>query len=295
MENVVDLDLRQVRYFVVVADHRHFGRAATALRVAQPSLSRQIRRLEQQLGARLFDRNTQGTRLTEAGEVFLPAAKALLRSASRAAGQTRAAAQPSRITIGYTMGVIVTAAALEMRRQHPDADVQVVHVGWDQARDALLQHRVDALVTRLPFPTDQLHVTVLYDEPRVLLVPLTHRLAGKESITLDDIADEPMPRIRDSDPSWSAFWRVDPRPDGRRAPDGPFIEALEDKFEVIAAGQAVAIIAGSHGTAMRPDLTTIPIEGVEPSHVVVACRADDRSRLVADFRKLAGSHMTAPA
>ena len=295
MENVVDLDLRQVRYFVVVADHRHFGRAATALRVAQPSLSRQIRRLEQQLGARLFDRNTQGTRLTEAGEVFLPAAKALLRSASRAAGQTRAAAQPSRITIGYTMGVIVTAAALEMRRQHPDADVQVVHVGWDQARDALLQHRVDALVTRLPFPTDQLHVTVLYDEPRVLVVPRTHRLAGKESITLDDIADEPMPRVRNSDPAWSAYWRVEPRPDGRRAPDGPFIDALEDKFEVIAAGQAVAITAGAHGVALRPDLTTIPLEGVEPSHVVVATRADDRSRLVAAFRKLAGAHITAPA
>ena len=295
MENVVDLDLRQVRYFVVVADHRHFGRAATALRVAQPSLSRQIRRLEQQLGARLFDRNTQGTRLTEAGEVFLPAAKALLRSASRAAGQTRAAAQPSRITIGYTMGVIVTAAALEMRRQHPDADVQVVHVGWDQARDALLQHRVDALVTRLPFPTDQLHVTVLYDEPRVLVVPRTHRLAGKESITLDDIADEPMPRVRNSDPAWSGYWRVAPRPDGRRAPDGPFIDALEDKFEVIAAGQAVAITAGAHGVALRPDLTTIPLEGVEPSHVVVATRADDRSRLVAAFRKLAGAHITAPA
>lgn len=55
----------------------------------------------------------------------------------------------------------------------------------------------------------------------------------------------------------------------------------------------MAIIAGSHGTAMRPDLTTIPIQGVEPSHVVVACRADDRSRLVATFRKIAGAHMTA--
>jgi DNA-binding transcriptional LysR family regulator len=290
----VDVDLRLVRYFVAVADHQHFGRAATALRVAQPSLSRQIRRLEQQLGARLLDRTPQGTRLTEAGEVFLPAAKALLRSAARAAAQTRAAAQPSRITIGYTMGVIVTPAVLEMRREHPDADVQVMHVAWDQARNALLDNRVDALVTRLPFPTDQLHVTVLYDEPRVLVVPRYHRLAGKESITLDDIADEPMPRVRDSDPAWNAFWRVDPRPDGRRAPDGPFIDALEDKFEVIAAGQAVAITAGSHGVALRPDLTTIPLEGVEPSHVVVACRADDRSRLVAAFRKLAERHITAP-
>jgi DNA-binding transcriptional LysR family regulator len=292
----VDLDLRLVRYFVVVADHRHFGRAATALRVAQPSLSRQIRRLEQQLGARLLDRTPQGSRLTEAGEVFLPTAKALLRSAARAAAQTRAAAQPSRITIGYTTGLIVTAAARELRRQQPDADVHTVHLEWNAARQSLLDHRVDAVVTRLPFPTDQLHVTVLYDEPRVLVVPLDHRLAGKESITLDDIADEPMPRIRDSDPTWSAFWRVDPRPDGRRAPDGPFIDALEDKFEVIAAGQAVAITAGgSQISALRPDLTTIPLEGVEPSHVVVASRADDRNRLVAAFRKLAGSHMTAPA
>ena len=217
----VDVDLRLVRYFVTVADHRHFGRAATALRVAQPSLSRQIRLLEQQLGARLRDRTPQGSRLTEAGEVFLPAAKALLRSAARAAAETRAAAQPSRITIGYTAGLIVTPVVLEMRREHPDADVQVMHLACDKARNALLDHRVDAVVTRLPFPTDQLHVTVLYEEPLVFVVPLTHRLAGKESITLDDIADEPMPRIRDSDPAWSAFWRVDPRPDGRRAPGGP--------------------------------------------------------------------------
>jgi DNA-binding transcriptional LysR family regulator len=295
MDDVVDLDLRLVRYFVVVADHRHFGRAASALRVAQPSLSRQIRRLEQQLGARLLDRTPQGTQLTAAGEAFLPSAKALLRSASRAAAQTRAAAQPSRITVGYTTGLIVTPAVRELRRQHPDADVHVVHLDWNVARESLLDHRVDAVVTRLPFPTDHLHVTILYDEPRVLVVPVDHRLAGKESITLDDIADEPMPRIRNSDPAWSAYWRIDPRPDGRRAPDGPFIDALEDKFEVIAAGQAVAITAGgSHISVIRPDLTTIPLEGVEPSHVVVACRADDRSRLVGAFRKLAATHITAP-
>ncbi len=68
-------DWRLVRYFTIVAEHRHFGRAAATLRVAQPSLSRQIRRLEQQLGARLLDRTAQGTRLTEAGEVFLSRAK----------------------------------------------------------------------------------------------------------------------------------------------------------------------------------------------------------------------------
>ena len=86
---VVDLDLRLVGYFVAVAEHRHFGRAAAELRVAQPSLSRQIRRLEQQMGVRLFDRTPQSTRLTEAGEVFLPRAKALVRSAAQATAQAQ--------------------------------------------------------------------------------------------------------------------------------------------------------------------------------------------------------------
>ena len=114
-------------------------------------------------------------------------------------------------------------------------------------------------------------------------------------MTLDDIADEPMPRVRHSDPAWSAFWRIDPRPAGRRAPDGPFIEAIEDKSELIASGQAVAIRAGFHGNSPRPDITTIPLENVEPSHVVLATRAGDRSRLVTTFRKLAEAHLTGSA
>ena len=281
-----DLDLRLVRYFTAVAEHRHFGRAAEALRVAQPSLSRQIRHLEQQLGARLLDRTPQGSRLTEAGEVFLPLARALLRSADQAAARTRAAAQPSRITIGYTIGLIVTPAVRQLRREHPDADVQTLHLDWNQPREALLDHRVDAVVTRLPLRTGGLHVTILYDEPRVLLVPLDHRLAGKESVSIDDIADEPIPRL--PDPAWNAYWRIDPRPDGSPAPDGPLVEAIEDKNELIAAGQAVAVIpAGVAVGSPRPDLTTIPLDGVEPSHVVLATRAGDRGRLVTAFRKCA--------
>ena len=275
-----------MRYFIVVAEHQHFGRAAEALHVAQPSLSRQIRHLEQQLGARLLDRTPQGSRLTEAGEVFLPLARALLRSADQAAARTRAAAQPSRITIGYTIGLIVTPAVRQLRREHPDADVQTLHLDWNQPREALLDHRVDAVVTRLPLRTGGLHVTILYDEPRVLLVPLDHRLAGKESVSIDDIADEPIPRL--PDPAWNAYWRIDPRPDGRPAPDGPLVEAIEDKNELIAAGQAVAVIpAGVAVGSPRPDLTTIPLDGVEPSHVVLATRAGDRGRLVTAFRKCA--------
>jgi len=283
-----DLDLRLVRYFTAVADHRHFGRAAAALHITQPSLSRQIRSLEQQIGARLLDRTPQGTKLTEAGEVFLPLAKALLRSATQGTARTRAAAQPSRITIGYTTNPLNPPAVRELRHRHPDADVHALHLAWNEPRAALLEHRVDAAVARLPFPTDQLHVTVLYDEPRVLLVSLDHRLAGKESVTFDDIADEPVPRL--PDPAWNAHWRIDPRPDGSPAPDGPLVEAVEDKNELIAAGQAVAIIPA--GVSPRPDLTTVPLHGVDPSHVVLATRAGDHNRLVAAFRKYAEAHLT---
>jgi DNA-binding transcriptional LysR family regulator len=169
--------------------------------------------------------------------------------------------------------------------------VQTLHLDWNQPREALLDHRVDAVVTRLPIRTGGLHVTVLYDEPRVLLVPLDHRLAGKESVSIDDIADEPIPRL--PDPAWNAYWRIDPRPDGSPAPDGPLVEAIEDKNELIAAGQAVAVIpAGMTGGRPRPDLTTIPLHGVEPSHVVLATRAGDRGRLVTAFRKCAQALLT---
>jgi DNA-binding transcriptional LysR family regulator len=290
----VDLDLRLVHSFLVFAEHRHFGRAAEALHVTQPSLSRQIHRLEQQLGARLLDRTPQGSRLTEAGRVFLPQAEALLQTATQTIARTKAAARPSRITVGYTTGLIVTPAVREMRHRHPDADVRTQHVAFHDVRAALLEHRVDAVVGRLPFPTDRLHVTVLYDEQRVVIMSPDHRLAGKEQLTLDDIADEPLPRLRESDPAWSAYWRIDPRPDGRPAPDGPIIDAIEDKFELVAAGQAVAIFVGHHIKALRPDLTSIPLEGVDPAHVVLATRADDHGRLVAAFRKYAQAHLTGP-
>ncbi|GHH08903.1 LysR family transcriptional regulator [Streptomyces lanatus] len=289
-----DLDLRLVRYFTAVAEHSHFGRAAEELRVAQPSLSRQIRRLEQQLGARLLDRTPRGTRLTEAGEVFLPRARSLLRSAAQAAAHTRAAARPSSCTVGYTTNLIVTPAVRALRRRRPEAEVHALHLPWDEARTALLDRRVDAVVTRLPLASEGLEVTVLYEEPRVLLVPLDHRLAGKESVTLDDIADEPTPQVRDN-PVWNAFWRIDPRPDGRPAPDGPLVEAIEDKFELIAEGRAVAIVPATRRLhTIRPDLTTIPLEGVDPSHVVLATRAGDRGRLVADFRECARDTLGRP-
>ena len=286
-----DLDLRAVRFFAAVAETRHFGNAAAELHVAQPYLSRQIRSLEQRIGARLLDRGPRGTTLTEAGEAYLPRAKALLRLAAQARTAALAAAKPSRITIGRTRSIDIDAAVSELRRLHPDAEVHLVDLDWNEPREALIERRVDAVVARFPLATDSLDVAILYDEPRELLVPLNHRLAGKERVTLEDIADEPLPKL--PDPAWNAFWRVDPRPDGCHAPDGPAVEVLEDKLELVAAGQAVAIVAAGF-RGIRPDLTTVPLTDVEPSHVVLATRSGDRNRLVDAFRKYARRNLTGP-
>jgi DNA-binding transcriptional LysR family regulator len=287
----VDFDLRLVRYFTVVAEYGNFHRAAAALRLAQPSLSRQIQRLEKRLGVRLLDRTTQGSHLTEAGRAFLPEAEALLRSAELAATKARAAAVPGTVTIGYVGGLIVTAAVRELRDRHPDAEVQTLHLDKSDVHPALLGHRVDAVIARKPFPTDQLRVTILHREPRVLLVPRTHRLAGKESVTLDDFADEPL--VRYGDAAYDAFWRVDPRPDGRPAPDGPLVGAHADKLEAVAGGRALALApAGGTNSTLRHDLTAIPVTGIEPCTVVMVARARERGHLVTAFRESARSQLS---
>jgi len=283
----VDLDLRLVRYFTVVAEHGTFHRAAEELRVAQPSLSRQVQRLEELLGVRLLDRTPQGSRLTDAGRAFLPDAHALLRSADLAAARARATA--GVITVGHAGGLLVTAAVRDLRHRRPDVEVRTLHLDWDDVRAALLEHRVDVAVAREPFATDGLRVTTLAEEPRVLLVPDAHRLAGKDSVSLDDFADEPL--VRYADPAYDAFWRVDPRPDGRRAPDGPLVEAHEDKLEQVAGGRALALAPAGNGPP-RPDLVAIPVDGIAPCRVVLAVRADERGPLVAAFHDAARTVFT---
>ncbi|MBP2333918.1 DNA-binding transcriptional LysR family regulator [Saccharothrix coeruleofusca] len=282
----VDLDLRLVRYFTVVAEHLNFARAAAALHVAQPSLSRQVQRLEDVLGVRLLERTTQGSRLTAAGAAFLPRAQALLHTAGQAALAARAAAPSRTITVGYLDDLVITPAVRDLRRRHPEAHVRTRHLDTDEAR-ALPEGRVDVLVARtpLPIPSDDLRVTALYDEPRVLLVSASHRLAGKESVSPEDFADEPLVACAGMAAAWTGFWRLTPRPDGSPPPLAPMlVDTFEDKLEVVAEGRAVAVVpADDRRSTLRDDLATIPVDGVEPCQVAVVTRADDRNPLLAHF------------
>ncbi|OZM77663.1 LysR family transcriptional regulator [Pseudonocardia sp. MH-G8] len=286
-----DLELRLVRYFTSVAEHLNFGRAAAELHLAQPSLSRQIQRLEQRLGVRLLDRTPQGSRLTEAGEAFLPQAHALLAAARRAARTARAHAPAIRVTIGYVEDLVITPAVRELRRRHPEAEIDTRHLDCKEL-NAFTEGRVDVLVARspLPFPTDEVRATVLYEEPRMLVVPVGHPLTARESVTPEDLADErpfPCPAAASA---WSAYRLLGPGP----LPAGPAVESFEDKLELVAGGRAIAVLpTGDRRSTLRPDLATIPLEGGPTSKVVMASRIDDPNPLVTGFRAAARAHLPA--
>lgn len=290
VDTPIDLDLRVVRYFVAVAQRGHFGRAAAALHITQPSLSRQIRGLERQLGAPLLHRTSQGSHLTDAGRTFLTHAESLLAMAARAAAHTRAAAAPTRITIGYTTNLAVGTAVRELRRRRPDAEVAVRHLEWNGAHPALLGYLVDIAVSRLPIPRDGVDVTVLYEEPRALLVSRRHRLAARDAVVLEDLEGEVMPRV--SDPVWDSYWRIDPRP-GWTAPDGPTLDDAAEMFDFIARGKAVLIVpADSRVPDLEPELTTVPLQGVTPSEVALIRREGESSALLTEFASCAAEFVT---
>jgi DNA-binding transcriptional LysR family regulator len=278
----VDLDLRVVRYFVAVAEHGHFGRAAAALHITQPSLSRQIRGLENLLGATLLERTPQGSVLTAAGAAFLEHARTMLTTSARAAAHVRAAAEPHRITVGFTTNLVVGTAVRDLRARHPQAEVATRQLTWDGACPALLDRAVDVAVTRLPIACDGVEVTVLYREPRAVLLSRHHRLANRSALDLDDLADEVIPRVGDA--AWDAFWRIDPRPDGRPAPDAPLLADAAELFDFVAQGDGVLIApADSRVPDLQPDLVAVPLHGVAPGEVAVVHRIGETSPLVAAF------------
>ena len=278
----MDLDLRLVRSFVVVAEELHFGRAADRLYVAQPALSRQIRRLETSLGVELLDRTTRRVALTAAGSSFLVQARRLLAAGERA----RAAAQQGaagRITVGFAAGLTITAAVSAFRADFPNAEIRMKRLEWFEQHDTVRDGGVDVCVGRLPIDDTDVAVIPLYTEPRVVMLPVGHRFAGKESLGILDLADEPIAR-HEGAAAWDAFWRVDPRPDGRPAPDGPIVESVEEKLEHVASGDCIAILPASAAESyVRSDVCSVPIHDIGPATVALTTRREHHPPMLVAF------------
>ncbi|MCZ4513155.1 LysR substrate-binding domain-containing protein [Streptomyces sp. ActVer] len=272
----MDLDLRKLRYFVAVADQLHFGRAADELHIAQPVLSRQIRALEQDLGASLFTRDRHGVALTDAGRQLLADAGPLLASAHAVRRRVSVAARGSRrLTVGFRAGIPVIPAARAFEARHPDVVVDVQRIEWDDQAPMLLDGRIDVGYVRLPIDEAGLHVTPLYTEPRVVVLPTGHRLAGKEEVTEADLTGEPL------------VWHADPSTQPTRRPHpnaGYLVRGVDEMLEHVAAGRGISFLARSATLFYsHPDVVYVPIPDMAPDQVCLAVAASHTSPVVDDF------------
>jgi DNA-binding transcriptional LysR family regulator len=284
---VADLDLRKVRYFLAVADHLNFGRAAAVLHIAQPVLSRQIRALEHDLRAPLFVRDRRGTTLTAAGEQLLADAPALIEESEAVRRRVgRAARGPRSFVVGFMPGLTVTGPVRALGAAHPDLDVEVLRTGWDDQIAVILDGRVDVGYIRLPADQRGLHVEPLMREPRVVVLPEGHRLTGKAEVEVADLADEHLLQDPDAVPEWRDIASDSRRRDAPRRHPAP--RTVEEKLEQVAAGRGVVVLpASTAGFYRRPDITHALVRDLGPNQVCLAWRAGRRARLILEFAALA--------
>jgi DNA-binding transcriptional LysR family regulator len=276
------MELRELRYFVAVAEELHYGRAAERLGMAQPPLSRAISRLERQLGVTLLARSSRGVTLTDAGRVLLSEGRTVLAGAAAAERHTRQAAQGGpRITLAAKAGAAdeLPAKLLDAYRAQPDAvDVDLTLCEAHQAQHLLRDGHADVALLHLPFDSATgLDREVLRTERQVAVLPATHPLASNAQVLsaqVESLPDLPMAR-----------W---PEPGGT-CPEGPGAEVrnLTQLFQLIALGRTTVIIPESAGADLREDLTTVPVVDAPPVTTVIAWPPQSRLRAVAELVRVA--------
>lgn len=286
------MELRHLRSFVVLADELHFGRAATRIPLAQPALSHQIKQLEREVGARLFDRGSSGVRLTHAGELFLPHARATLRHATQAVTAVRE--QASGITGHLRVGVFAHGAAeltvpilRAFRIARPGVQVTVRELDFTQQVSEVADHRVDLALVRPPLADDRVLTTPLAMEPRVAVLPATHPLADAASVMADDLLDDPVVAAHPSEPRvWTDYWRMTER----RGGIAPREEGPEDVTTVVELLHAIVLrecVTTAAASMARyypfPGVAYVPVADLAGCEIAVATRQGEADPLVTFF------------
>ncbi|WP_248805721.1 LysR family transcriptional regulator [Pseudomonas sp. MWU13-2100] len=193
------MELRHLRYFIAVAEELHFGRAAEVLGISQPPLSQQIQALEQELGARLFDRTNRRVELSEAGRLFLQEARLVLAQVDKAADVARRAqlGELGELKIGFTSSApfnsTIPQAIFAFRQAFPAVHLNLREMSSKTVADGLMDESIEVgLMRPLPLP-EALSVVELMHEPLVAVLSAKHPLAGgsEDGMYLSELALEP--------------------------------------------------------------------------------------------------------
>ena len=262
----MDLDLRKLRYFVAVADHRHFGRAAEQLYITQPVLSRQVRAFEQELECTLLVRTTRSVELTAAGKQLYEEAQGILAAVAAAVRRVHDVDHSvQRLVVAFSPGLHVSEAIRAFALRHPQVETDVVPARWWEPDAPLRDGRAQVGYLRRPFDDSGMHVIPIGHEPRVACMPAAHALACRGELTSADLAGE---RMLDT-------------PTRRTS-------SLEEKFELIASGHGVALVPLSVARSYsRPDLVHLPVTDAPGIETCLVALADRREKLLRDFQEIA--------
>ncbi len=282
------MELRHLRYFQAVAREGNFTRAAAALHIAQPPLSRQIRQLEEELGVLLIERGVRGLKLTEAGRFFYEQSMQLsARLDEIVAGTRRLGAQSARwFGIGFVPSALYGFVP-ELIRHLRQADAQV-EVGLSEMNtlpqiESLKSGRIDLGIGRIPFDDPAIERRVLMDEPLVAALPLSHPLTRRARLTLDELAAQPF-----------VLYPARPRPNYgdhvlgllRAAGHAPRVvqeaNELQTALGLVVAGLGLTVVPASVQKSQRADIVCLPIDAPAfTSPLILSWRRDDTSPFLA--------------
>jgi LysR family transcriptional regulator, hca operon transcriptional activator len=266
----VEMELRHLRYFVAVVEAGSLTVAARKLHTSQPSLSRQIRDLEEEIGARLLTRRARGIELTPAGRAFLEHARSVLSQVETAAEAARRVAHPAKpcFTIGFLTGHELTwmPEALQILRDElPNIDVMISSQISPQLADALLKGTVDAAFLRRERGVPELAFRHLVEEPVVVILPSDHRLAALKAISPRDLVGETFVGVSDTAPVLRAVVDNYLKQAGVKLTPQHEVDHVVMGVTLIASTGAVGLLPAYARNFLTPSVTSRPLKGDTPT------------------------------
>lgn len=285
------MELRHLRYFAAVAKEQNIGRAALALNISQPPLTRQIQQLEEDLGTRLFTRSVKGVELTEAGRTLYAEVVNILALVDLAQERTRRAGQGliGRLDVGiFGSGMfdVVPRVLLRFRTAYPDVRVVLHTLNKEEQIEALRQRRINIGFNRLVSDAADIASHVVMWERLVACVHASNPLSQRTRLSLDDLRNESFvlfpkvgrPNFRDFVIDLCRSYGFEPHI-GQEVGDGVTGVAL------VASGFGVCIVPESVTYFRAAGVTYLPLEESPPAMLDVSCllRRDDDSAIVREF------------